>query len=309
MNKEMFLEELREYLRILEDQEQEDILEEYAQHIDMKLQKGLSEEEAISDFGPVKELAAKILEAYHVKPEFREKTTLAILPGIGRSAAKSKNFFKRTGRYLKEKIMAMCRSIRRGGQWTKEKCKSFWDWAVNPIRKRKKERTASWDEGTQTAGEVKDNEDATERKKPSALSLPGKQAAEKGEKTDTKRGTEKMKNFFRMTGHGVAALCGIFWAFCRWWLRFFWNAAWLLFSLFCAAMALIVLMGIGTMLVFLIQGYPILGLFLICLGGLLCLGAMSAGAFSLLIRREKEENKQNTGIGGMEKHEGEVQYE
>ncbi|MCI9306268.1 MAG: DUF1700 domain-containing protein, partial [Lachnospiraceae bacterium] len=36
MNKETFLEELRGYLRILEDQEQEDILEEYAQHIDMK---------------------------------------------------------------------------------------------------------------------------------------------------------------------------------------------------------------------------------------------------------------------------------
>ena len=39
MNKEMFLEELRGYLQILEDQEQDDIIEEYAQHIDMKLQK------------------------------------------------------------------------------------------------------------------------------------------------------------------------------------------------------------------------------------------------------------------------------
>ena len=70
MNKEMFLEELRGYLQILEDQEQDDIIEEYAQHIDMKLQKGLREEEAIRDFGPVKELAAEILEAYHVKPDF-----------------------------------------------------------------------------------------------------------------------------------------------------------------------------------------------------------------------------------------------
>ena len=58
MNKETFLEELRGYLRILEDQEQEDILAEYAQHIDMKLQKGLTEEEAIRDFGPMRELAA-----------------------------------------------------------------------------------------------------------------------------------------------------------------------------------------------------------------------------------------------------------
>ena len=63
MNKDKFLTELRAYLNILEKQEQEDILEEYAQHIDMKIQKGLSEEEAINDFGPVEELAAEILEA------------------------------------------------------------------------------------------------------------------------------------------------------------------------------------------------------------------------------------------------------
>ena len=54
MNKETFLSELRGYLQILEDQEQEDILEEYAQHIDIKIQKGQSEEEAIRDFGSVR---------------------------------------------------------------------------------------------------------------------------------------------------------------------------------------------------------------------------------------------------------------
>ena len=69
MSKERFLSELREYLSILEDQEQEDILAEYAQHIDMKMLKGLSEEEAIRDFGSVKELAAEILAAYHVDSE------------------------------------------------------------------------------------------------------------------------------------------------------------------------------------------------------------------------------------------------
>ena len=69
MNKSEFLNDLKKYLTILEDREQEDILEEYAQHIDMKLSTGLSEEEAIRDFGSVEELAAQILEAYHVKPE------------------------------------------------------------------------------------------------------------------------------------------------------------------------------------------------------------------------------------------------
>ena len=85
MNKEMFLEELRGYLQILEDQEQDDIIEEYAQHIDMKLQKGLREEEAIRDFGPVKELAAEILEAYHVKPDFQKKKAAIKLQAAGKT--------------------------------------------------------------------------------------------------------------------------------------------------------------------------------------------------------------------------------
>ena len=37
MNKNEFLEELNRHLLILEDEEQQDILEEYSQHIDMKL--------------------------------------------------------------------------------------------------------------------------------------------------------------------------------------------------------------------------------------------------------------------------------
>ena len=47
MNKNEFLEELNRHLLILEDEEQQDILEEYSQHIDMKVESGLSEDEAI----------------------------------------------------------------------------------------------------------------------------------------------------------------------------------------------------------------------------------------------------------------------
>ena len=37
MNKNEFLEELNRHLLILEDEEQQDILEEYSRHIDMKV--------------------------------------------------------------------------------------------------------------------------------------------------------------------------------------------------------------------------------------------------------------------------------
>ena len=52
MSKEAFLTELAGHLKVLEEREQQDILDEYAQHIDMKIQNGMSEEEAIRDFGP-----------------------------------------------------------------------------------------------------------------------------------------------------------------------------------------------------------------------------------------------------------------
>ena len=72
MDKREFLKELGNYLNILEEQEQQDILNEYSQHIEMKMQKGMSEEEAIEDFGNLEVLAAEILSAYHIK--LQEKT-------------------------------------------------------------------------------------------------------------------------------------------------------------------------------------------------------------------------------------------
>ena len=60
MNKTEFLDELKNCLAVLEEKEQQDILEEYTQHIDMKMERGLSEEEAIGDFGDLDELVAEI---------------------------------------------------------------------------------------------------------------------------------------------------------------------------------------------------------------------------------------------------------
>ena len=39
-------------------------------YIDMKVQSGLTEEEAIAEFGNRKELTAEILEAYHVRADY-----------------------------------------------------------------------------------------------------------------------------------------------------------------------------------------------------------------------------------------------
>lgn len=77
MSKKEFLEKLRIQLSVLEDRETEDILSEYGQHIDLKMQEGLSEEDTIKEFGSPEELAAQILEAYHVKPGRQEAENAA----------------------------------------------------------------------------------------------------------------------------------------------------------------------------------------------------------------------------------------
>ena len=55
---------------MLEEDELRDIVSEYEQHIDIKVEKGLTEAEAIADFGSLAELTGEILEAYHVRADY-----------------------------------------------------------------------------------------------------------------------------------------------------------------------------------------------------------------------------------------------
>lgn len=72
MKKEDFLRELDSRLHILNEVERKDILDEYSQHIDLKIANGLSEEEAAGDFGDIKELASEILSAYNVNLKYNK---------------------------------------------------------------------------------------------------------------------------------------------------------------------------------------------------------------------------------------------
>lgn len=258
MNKEKFLMELKGYLSILENQEQEDILAEYAQHIDMKMRKGLSEEEAIRDFGSMQELAAEILEAYHVKPEFRRKGIVLKLPELSTGKAEpGVSMLKRGFGWIGKKISGAVHRIGQAFRWFGGKCRAAAVWLGKLFGGRK----------DRTGGEIKENNIDMEE-------------------------TRKKKGHFgglcSAAASGIMNLCRWFGAFCIFWLKFIWNAGWLLFSLFCACMALIILMGVGAIPVFLVQGYPFIGIFIICVGGLLCFGSLSCGAFSMLIRKEKD---------------------
>lgn len=112
MSKEAFLTELAGHLKVLEEREQQDILDEYAQHIDMKIQNGMSEEEAIGDFGPVKELAAEILEAYHVNPEYGDSSR-RVKMDFESAAQSAEQGIRQAGGFLKRRERSWYSGYRR----------------------------------------------------------------------------------------------------------------------------------------------------------------------------------------------------
>lgn len=309
MNKETFLEELRGYLRVLEDQEQEDILEEYAQHIDMKLQKGLSEEEAIRDFGSMRELAAEILEAYHVKPEFDKKSS-PYQPEIKRNKIMDtgKQFWK-MGSFLKNKTKACIQGISKCFHWCGRKCRALALWVWKPFSKA----------GTETKGAK--TEEAFIHMQDTGLT--GGEAGyfpvnhmDRTRQTPKEEGSlnivktvhiaqRRKRGWISAFLRGLIKTWDLFAAFCIWWIRLFWNLLWLFMALFFGGMALITLAGVGAILVLLPQGYPMVGMLLICLGGMLCMGTLCCGSYSLILRRKKEE--QETEKHKTEKRETEKQ--
>ncbi|MEG0980871.1 MAG: DUF1700 domain-containing protein [Erysipelotrichaceae bacterium] len=66
MKKDEFLSILNHRLQVIDDKERKDIIDEYENHIDMRIHEGKSEEEAIADFGDLDELIDDILAAYKI---------------------------------------------------------------------------------------------------------------------------------------------------------------------------------------------------------------------------------------------------
>lgn len=66
MKKNEFLEELRKKLKILKQEEVDEIIKEYENTIDEKIKNGRKEEDAIKDFGSIDELTKEILDAYKI---------------------------------------------------------------------------------------------------------------------------------------------------------------------------------------------------------------------------------------------------
>lgn len=288
MKKQEFLDELKGYLAVLEDEEQEDILGEYSQHIQMKIEKGMSEDEAIRDFGSLQELAAEILEAYHVKPGYGRA-------GTGR--AFSRLFWKRADR----------REAEEGGEEKKrlpvgwisrigKGLRGAWAWLLRVVKALG--RKLIWLIALPFYLGKKVWESVKGREKAGPFFFGD---GEKNRKAEEDRGAERS----RQGGRGKCARCAgrrfarwirgiVRWSLgcVLWWCRLGWN--------FCVALAaagsvfcgLVCLYLLGLLSVLWYQGYPFLGAVLGSFGAVLCFISLSVlGCTFFWVKPKKELEK------------------
>lgn len=256
MDKTGFLKELEQYLAVLNESEQKDILDEYAQHIDMKMESGMSEQEAIGDFGNMEELAADILEAYHVNPMYsgKKKTTWKKeIPLLNQAkegpklTVKGLELVRQLGRKISGGVHWLGGQIVKPFRWMKE------TW----LKWQKKRRDKKKEHNLQVISP------AEGKKKMKVGEIPGKIVGGIGQMM-------------------IAMVHMLFWC-----IRWLWNICMVFVIVLAGGFMLMALFCTGTLVVLLAQGYPLIGFFIGCLGVVICTGGIAALALGL-IRRKQE---------------------
>ena len=245
MRKEDFLKQLQERIRILQPSEQQDILDEYAQHIQMRMEGGLSEEEAIRDFGSLDDLTAQILEAYHISPDWQERVKVPA-PTVKEAMAAGAGWL--------EQFRQKCRAAWSGFRtWLSEK----WNRAKNALH----------------------------REKRPAQPEPEEEKPSRGFWGWVSAGNRK---FWHLVGDLFSWCLRAVKVLCRW----AWNAALLCAAIPVVCVAGFFLVGAGTLAVLLVQGYPVIGLLLGCIGAVLCGFGVLVFALTLIWHKPANEKKE-----------------
>ncbi len=233
MNKTEFLLALQRQINMLEDDEQKDIVDEYSQHIDMKIQNGMTEDEAIEDFGPLDQLVGEILGAYHVKAPSPAIGTAGVASAQDKSPADAEKAKGHAAENLiagsKRAASSVAEGIKKGASGIKN--------AAGEAGSKAKAAAA------QAGTKAKKSSEAAASKTKQGLGGMASGVAKGG----TALGSGLMK---------AASTC------VRWCWNFFVACICAMFFLF----AVVFLFSLGFCLVLQIQGYPLLGICLCALG-------------------------------------------
>ena len=255
MDKKTFLEELRKSLRVLKDEEVQDIISEHEQHIDLKVEKGLTVKQAIDDFGNVKILAAEILEGYHVKTEFdfmQENTVPK--PNL---VSNGQEIAKTSVKTLFAWINMIWRGIFNSFRWCGKVMMSPLIWLKSKMSCKEREHDDVID--------------------------PFKHYSHFKNWL-----VQKMKGF----GSMIFRLLGQLVNMSLWCVRICWNCFVTGAALSIGVFGLVCLFAVGIFAVLLFQGYPVIGVTIGCLGLVVCMFAVTVFVWTLIWKTPKGEIKE-----------------
>ena len=299
MDKKEFLSALENSLSLLQEEELRDIVSEYEQHIDMKVAKGLTEAEAIADFGSLQELTGEILEAYHVRADYAAKTE--------KSRGTEKKIFEKIKSGGKQDGYGLWEKAKRAGDGLACSLKKGWSqlcglfgrmgaWMAShtPWRRKWAAEEAIFSDTTGDGGVEAENGVWTEDERSGRKRRTGKTNIK--EIFARKRGgKEKMRSAEVRTGivgtgfnaraEGIGQIFRWGMEAALWGIRLVWNGSWLIFAVFTGAFGLFSLFGMGVLTVLLIQGYPLAGVTIGCMGVVLCMFSAAGLGMSLMWRR------------------------
>lgn len=296
MDKKTFINELKTALSVLQEDELNDIVNEYEQHIDMKMKNGLSEDEAIADFGSIGELTADILEAYHVRADYADKKS------------EKKSFWGTNGNAGKEILHQTGKTCKAAGEKAAHGLRGLGGWILGIFLFWKQ---AAADALKKIAGWHQDRRQKflERRATASAPTVPSaaaeNHAADKSVREKKLPGTGLGQGIQRLLRSGIHLINTCFHLCLRlalWCVRMAWNICWIGFALFCAGFGLLALFGFGLLTVLWLQSYPLAGVTVGCFGLVCC--CFSAAGFSLSLLWRKKRPDMEASPCGREMEEG-----
>ncbi len=257
MDKATFLVQLQKNIGMLDDAEQKDIIDEYTQHIDMKVSSGMTEEAAIEDFGNFEDFVREVLSAYHVKAPFDQ---VAIDQSVSDQAApaEAQSATLSAGEDLLNEVV-------RSGSNAASKATAA---AKDGARKMARAVSSVMDKASDRMSTS--NQDATDASvdEPAATEATSRSA-------------------LQATGRLASSSWSAVWRGAKTLLRWCWNACVMCFAVFLLFLALTCLIGVGIGFVLLGQGYPLLGVSIGAAGAATALLALAYLLSRLVASKER----------------------
>lgn len=291
MNKEEFITQLKHSISILDDQEQQYFVEEYTQHIEMKMSQGMSEEEAVKEMGSVEELSKEILESYHVKINALEN----------HKSVDYKRFFKKIKSQADKIYAKMAEGCKKAGSGIKRFLTALKNICLKPFKKYEERENTGEDLKGTGASAGADASAGIENPADAGAPINGG-----GVSAERKQGGfffgigRLIKGFFRGIGKfikecfkGALWLAGKCFYLALWCLLILWNMFCVGAGLIGIVFTAIFVFFMGLFLIMTVQGYPTAGFTLCAFGAAVSAGSLVAGCFILtrwkITRDEKPE--------------------